>query len=96
MRAETSAQLRAPRGLTPLELARIRRRVLELMPGEAGAEFARQVAWSVEAGALARFGAVHGLNIALKKIREGAWTKPHRMPPNWLRTFARRESCSVA
>ena len=96
VRAETSAQLRAPRGLTPLELARIRRRVLELMPGEAGAEFARQVAWSVEAGALARFGAVHGLNIALKKIREGAWTKPLRMPPNWLRTCARRESCSVA
>ena len=24
------------------------------------------------------------LNIALKKIREGAWSKPNRMPPNWL------------
>ena len=86
----------ARRALTPLELARIRRRVLELVPGEGGAELARQVAWSVEAGALSRFGAVHGLNIALKKIREGAWTKPNRMPPNWLLASARPESCSAA
>ena len=84
------------RSLTPLELARIRRRVVELVPGEAGAELARQVAWSVEAGALSRFGAVHGLHIALKKIREGAWTKPNRMPPNWLRAIAGPESCSAA
>ena len=82
--------------LTPLELARIRRRVLEQVPGEAGAELARQVAWSVEAGALARFGALHGLNIALKKIREGAWTQPNRMPPNWLRGTVRPETCGVA
>ena len=67
------------RALTPLELARIRRRVVELIPGEAGSELARQVAWSMEAGALARFGALHGLHIALKKIREGAWTKPNRI-----------------
>lgn len=87
----------APRGpLTPLELARIRRRVVELVSGEAGFEVARQVAWSVEAGALSRFGAVHGLNIALKKIREGAWTKPNRMPPNWLRATVRPETCGAA
>ena len=87
----------APRGpLTPLELARIRRRVVELVPGEAGFELARQVAWSVEAGALSRFGAIHGLNIALKKIREGAWTKPNRMPPNWLRATVRPETCGAA
>ena len=66
------------------------------VPGEAGAELARQVAWSVEAGALARFGALHGLNIALKKIREGAWTRPNRMPPNWLRATVRPETCGVA
>ena len=84
------------RSVTPLELARIRRRVVELIPGEAGAELARQVAWSVEAGALARFGALHGLNIALKKIREGAWTQPNRMPPNWLRATVRPETCGVA
>ncbi len=84
------------RSLTPLELARIRRRVVELIPGEAGAELARQVAWSVEAGALSRFGALHGLNIALKKIREGAWTQPNRMPPNWLRATVRPETCGAA
>ena len=84
------------RPLTPLELARIRRRVLEQVPGEAGAELARQVAWSVEAGALGRFGSVHGLHIALKKIREGAWTRPNRMPPNWLRATVRPETCGAA
>jgi hypothetical protein len=86
----------ARRPLTPLELARIRRRVLEQVPGEGGAELARQVAWSVEAGALSRFGAVHGLHIALKKIREGAWTRPNRMPPNWLRATVPPETCGAA
>ena len=100
-RAKSVREARGPdsavrRPLTPLELARIRRRVVELVPGEAGAELARQVAWSVEAGALGRFGAVHGLNIALKKIREGAWTKPNRMPPNWLRATVRPETCGAA
>lgn len=84
------------RPLTPLDLARIRRRVLEQVPGGEGAELARQVAWSVEAGALARFGAVHGLHIALKKIREGAWTRPNRMPPNWLRATVGPETCGAA
>jgi hypothetical protein len=24
----------------------------------------------------------------LKKIREGAWTRPNRMPPNWARALS--------
>jgi hypothetical protein len=48
----------------------------------------RQVVWSVEAGALRRFETRHALHIALKKIREGRWTRPHRMPPNWARALS--------
>jgi hypothetical protein len=83
-----------PRKLSPLEAARLRKRIGELVPATAGAEVFRQVLWSVEEGALRRFDARLATNIALKKIREGAWTRPNRMPPNWLR--AAPETCSAA
>jgi len=59
----------------------------------------RQVVWSIEAGALRRFSAPHAINIALKKIREGSWTRPHRMPPNWVPALsmgAVTETCRAA
>jgi hypothetical protein len=83
-----------PRKLSALEAARLRRRILDLVPAAGGAEVFRQVLWSVEEGALRRFDARLAGNIALKKIREGAWTRPNRMPPNWLR--AAPETCSAA
>jgi hypothetical protein len=83
------------RTLSVLELARIRRRVTEAAQGEGGPEIARQVAWSLAEGALRRFGPAHGLNIALKKIREGSWTRPNRMPPNWLRAGVAPEPCGA-
>jgi hypothetical protein len=84
-----------PRKLSPLEAARLRKRIGELVPLVAGAEVFRQVLWSVEEGALRRFDARLAANIALKKIREGAWSRPNRMPPNWLRG-ALPETCSAA
>jgi len=48
---------------------------------EGADELTRQVLWSIEAGALRQFGIMHAINIALKKIREGQWSRPHRMPP---------------
>jgi len=59
------------------------------------------VIWAVEHGALRRFDLGLALNIALKKIREGAWSKPNRMPPNWLPAARQRDSavpeqCSIA
>jgi hypothetical protein len=84
-----------PRKLSPLESARLRKRIGELVTSAAGAEVFRQVLWSVEEGALRRFDARLAANIALKKIREGAWTRPNRMPPNWLRRAA-PETCSAA
>jgi hypothetical protein len=74
-----------PRRLSTLQRARIRRGVLEAVtPTADGTELVRQVLWAIEVGALRRFPVELALNIARKKLREGAWTKPHRLPPNWL------------
>lgn len=73
-----------PRRLSVLDLARTRKRILDTVPGAVGPEMLRQVIWAVELGALRRFDLSLALNIALKKIREGAWSKPNRMPPNWM------------
>ncbi len=85
-----------PRRLSPLELARTRKRVLESVPGAQAQEVLRQVVWAVEEGALRRFEMPLAVNIALKKIREGAWSRPNRMPPNWARIAALPETCSAA
>jgi len=85
-----------PRQLSPLEAARLRKGILALVPLTSGAEVFRQVLWSLEEGALRRFEPRLAMNIALKKIREGAWSRPNRMPPNWLRAGALAETCSAA
>jgi hypothetical protein len=87
--------LTAPRRLSPLEAARVRKSILQCAPAASGQELFRQVLWSMEEGALRRFDPVHAANIALKKIREGMWSRPHRMPPNWLKA-ASPETCSAA
>jgi hypothetical protein len=84
----------APRKLSALELARTRRRISETIVGADVADTLRQIVWAVEEGALRRFELPLAVNIALKKIREGAWTRPNRMPPNWFR--APPETCRVA
>jgi hypothetical protein len=73
-----------PRRLSVLDLARTRKRILDAVPAPAAPELLRQVVWAVEQGALRRFDLKLALNIALKKIREGAWSRPNRMPPNWM------------
>jgi hypothetical protein len=89
-----------PRKLSVLELARTRKRITETVPGPEVAEVLRQVIWAAEEGALRRFELPLAVNIALKKIREGCWTRPNRMPPNWLRAHASQaagpETCSAA
>jgi hypothetical protein len=84
-----------PRRLSALEAARVRSSVLNLAAPNGASELFRQVLWSIEEGALRRFDARLALNIALKKIRDGAWTRPNRLPPNWLAN-ARTETCSAA
>jgi len=88
------------RKLTTLELARTRKRLSETVPSHAVLETLRQVQWAAEEGSLKRFDLPLAVNIALKKIREGAWTRPNRMPPNWLcgqnASGAHPETCSAA
>jgi hypothetical protein len=84
----------APRKLSVLELARTRKRISEAVAGSDVADTLRQVVWAVEEGALRRFDLPLAVNIAVKKIREGAWTRPNRMPPNWLRALP--ETCGAA
>ena len=92
----SSAPYAGPRRLSALELARTRKRVQECVSSRDGGEVLRQLVWAVEEGALRRFEAPLAVNIALKKIREGAWTRPNRMPPNWARLTALPETCSAA
>lgn len=74
-----------PRRLSVFDLARLRRELQRIVGKAEIDELARQVLWALEEGALRKFGTAHGINIALKKLRDGQWTRPHRMPPNWVR-----------
>jgi hypothetical protein len=78
---------RGPRKLSVFELARLKRDIQAATTSAAAPELMRQVVWSIEEGSLKRFTPVHAIHIALKKIREGAWTRPNRMPPNWARAM---------
>jgi hypothetical protein len=71
--------------MTVFELARLRRDLQAAVDPAAADDRLREVVWSIEEGALRRFQTLHAIRIAMKKIREGAWTRPNRMPPNWAR-----------
>jgi hypothetical protein len=91
--------IRGPRKLSVFELARLKHDVQAATSSAAAPQLFREVAWSIEEGALRRFSAQHAMHIALKKIREGAWTRPNRMPPNWARAIGMSsapETCSRA
>jgi hypothetical protein len=77
-----------PRQLSVLELARLRRQLQGLVAPPLLAERLREVVWSIEHGALRRFQCLHAMRIALKKIRDGQWSRPHRMPPQWVRPLS--------
>ena len=88
-----------PRRLTVFDIARLRAGLQQVAGIHDADEFTRQVLWSIEAGSLRQFTILHAINIALKKIREGQWTRPNRMPPNWMRNLsagAPPETCSGA
>jgi hypothetical protein len=84
------------RKLTTFELARLRRDLHTTAGTERVPQLMREIVWAIEQGALARFTTLHGMRIALKKIREGAWTRPNRMPPNWFRELAHSDLCRTA
>jgi len=85
--AATAPKKQIPRKLSLFELSRLRRELQSTTSITTAPELLRQVVWSVESGSLRRFDTRHALHIALKKIREGLWTRPNRMPPNWARSL---------
>ncbi len=89
-------QVASRRQISPLEAARLRRTLLELRPRPAAGETLREILWSMEEGSLNRYDIPHAINTALKLVREGRWTRPNRMPPNWRGSRAAAETCSAA
>ena len=88
-----------PRQLNALDLIGLDRslRTLARARGEPlPAGLLAEIAFAVEEGALQRFAVPHAVNIALKKVREGAWTQPNRMPPDWRLRRALPEPCVAA
>lgn len=97
-----SPQTRRPqarRKLSLFELGRLRHHLQAATSTAAAPDLLRQIVWSVESGALRRFDTRHAVHIALKKVREGLWTRPNRMPPNWARALSdpsAPETCGTA
>jgi hypothetical protein len=88
-----------PRRLSALELLRVQKGLQTLaetraqpLPGELLGE----VVYALECGSLLKFPVALAVNIALKKIREGAWSSPYRMPPDWSMRRALPVPCSAA
>jgi hypothetical protein len=88
-----------PRKPTVFEAARAKRDLEKIVGVTPAQDLLRQIFWAMEKGALRRFAPPHAINIAIKKVREGLWTRPHRMPPNWaipLLQPAHHERCRTA
>ena len=84
--------------LSVLRVAEARQR-LKVAKGEGDGrdlnELLREVIWSLEEGSLAKFETRHALSIACKKVREGAWSRPFRMPVDWRVHRALPETCGA-
>jgi hypothetical protein len=100
--ATPAAQNRAPaanRRLSVLQIARTRKLVQAVAANARAADLRgllHEIVWSVERGTLSRFAPDHAIHIACKKVREGTWATPYRMPPNWAPAAAGPEYCSAA
>ena len=97
--AASAGRTSGPRRLATLEILKLQKslRTLAAAAGTAPeAGLLREVLFAVEEGALLRFPAPLAINVALKKIREGAWSVPHRMPPDWGASRALPVPCTAA
>ena len=76
------------RRICTFSLAYLRKQLTQhLTAGEVDEKY-REIVWAAEEGALMKFEPRLAINIALKKLKEGVWTRPNRMPPNWRRAVA--------
>lgn len=89
----------ASRRLSALDVIRVHKGLQTLAAARSEAPPASllgEVVYAAEEGALAKYPVPLALNIALKKIREGIWSSPHRMPPDWSLRRALPETCMAA
>lgn len=97
--AQVTPSPKGPRRLPALEVVKLQKslRTLAAASGTPTNEgLMREVMYAVEEGALTRFPVPLAINIALKKLREGAWSSPYRMPADWGVRRAAAEVCSAA
>jgi hypothetical protein len=96
--AATRDRERGPRRLTALDAIRIRRGLAAAadLAGPPPQDTLREIAFAVEEGALTRWPVPHAINIALKKLREAAWTRPKGMPAGWGLQRPVLQTCEVA
>jgi hypothetical protein len=89
----------APRRLTALEVLKVEKGLRTLAAAravETPCALLGEIVYAAEEGALAKFPVPLAVNIALKKVREGGWSSPHRMPPDWALRRALPGTCSAA
>jgi hypothetical protein len=87
------------RRLAALDLVKVRNGVRTLERARCQtlpASLMTEIVYAVEEGALAKFPVALAVNIALKKVREGLWSSPNRMPPEWSLRRALPELCTTA
>ncbi|MBS0393061.1 MAG: hypothetical protein JSR54_00475 [Proteobacteria bacterium] len=88
-----------PRRLTAVEVLKVQSGLRTLASARAevpSAALLGEIVYAAEEGALAKFPVPLALNIALKKVREGLWSSPYRMPPDWSARRALPETCAAA
>lgn len=94
-RPVTAAQPKTPaaakpgaRPISTFTLAYLRKQISMHVAGAEVDQRFREIVWAVEEGSLIKFEPRFAVNIAVKKLKEGVWTRPNRMPPNWRRAVA--------
>lgn len=87
-----------PRRLSALDALRLQRGLAAAtdLGGPPAADTFREIAYAVEEGALTKWPVPHAINIALKKLRERAWTRPKGMPLDWGRQRPMLQTCGAA
>ena len=86
-RASTDNKVGA-RQISTFTLAYLRKQISRQVNSSEVDQRFREIVWAMEEGSLAKFEPRFAVNIAIKKLKEGLWTRPNRMPPNWRRAVA--------
>jgi hypothetical protein len=76
---------RAPgSGFSIAQLAELRNRTGAIVGQASLDERLREMHWALSRGALSKKPFKHAMHIAVKLLRQGTWSRPRGMPPNWV------------